>query len=230
MTPPAPTTPASLAARAAGIGAQISEEQAARMLAYLDRVLEINQSLNLTAVRDREDAVVRHLLDALSLVPLWREVTKSDQPRRFLDLGTGGGFPGAVLAVAWPASKALLVDSTGKKVRAVIDALAAAGITNAEPTQCRGEQMPTLRPQSLGKFDLGVARAVAPADVLVREITPFLGPRGVIFAMKGPEPPADEVRAGEGEARRQHLEVLPARHTAVPGLEARTVLVYRRTR
>lgn len=181
-------------------------------------------------MRDREDAVTRHLLDALSLLPIWREITKTGSPRRFLDLGTGGGFPGAVLAVAWPASKSLLVDSTGKKVKAVAGALADVGITNAEAFQCRGEQMPALRPQALRKFDLCVARAVGPADVLVREMEPFVAPNGLLLAMKGPEPPAEEVAAAARDARYRKLDVLPARHTDVPGLERRTVLAYRRAR
>jgi len=99
-------------------------------------------------VRDRDDAVVRHLLDSLSVVRVWREVAGTDAPRRFLDVGTGGGFPGAVLAVAWPASYGTLIDSTGKKVRAVADALGAAGIRNAEALQCRAEQMHSVRPEA----------------------------------------------------------------------------------
>lgn len=171
---------------------------------------------------------MRHLLDSLSVVPLWRELAGTPAPRRFLDLGTGGGFPGAVLAAAWPESRSLLVDSTGKKVRAVADALAVAGIVNAEPFQCRGEQMPALRPKALRKFDLCVARAVAAADVLVREMAPFVAPGGFLVAMKGPEPPADEIAAAEREARHVRLQALPARHSSIPGLERRTFLVWRR--
>lgn len=191
-------------------------------------MLEINQTLNLTAVRDREEAIVRHLLDSLSVLPAWKAIAGTAAPRRFLDLGTGGGFPGAVLAAAWPESRSLLVDSTGKKVRAVADALAAAGIANAEPFQCRGEQMPALRPQAVGRFDLCIARAVASADVLVRELAPFLAPGGFLVAMKGPEPPADEVAAAERDARRLRLEPRPRRHSEIPGLERRTFLVWRR--
>jgi 16S rRNA (guanine527-N7)-methyltransferase len=197
------------------------------MLRYLERVLEINRELNLTAVRDREDAVLRHLLDSLSATAVWRDVAGRDAPRRFLDLGTGGGFPGAVLAAAWPASRGLLVDGTGKKVRAVADALAAAGIGNAEALQARGADLPKLRPDVRASFDLCIARAVGDADALVREFAPLVAPGGFVLLMKGPEPPREEIEAGEREARRRGLRVLPPRTAAVPGLDARKVLVYR---
>lgn len=224
------TDAASLAARARELGAELSEEQARRVLAYLDRILEINLSLNLTSVRDREDAVVRHLLDSLSVVPVWKALSGRDAPRRFLDLGTGGGFPGAVLAAAWPSSKALLIDGTGKKVRAVADALLVAGISNAEAFQARGFQLAKLKPETHHGFDLVVARAMGQAAEIVREVAPLLTRGGVVLAMKGPEPPADEVAAADREALRCGLEPEAAHRTAVPGLERRTVLVWRRPR
>lgn len=196
------------------------------MLAYLDRVLEINRELNLTAVRDREDAVLRHVLDSLAVVPVWREVSGREAPRRLLDLGTGGGFPGAVLAAAWPSASALLIDGTGKKVRAVADALAAAGIANAEALQCRGADLPKERPEARRSFDLCVARAVGEAAGLVREFAPLVAPGGFVLLMKGPEPPQEEVLAGEREARRRGLRPVEPRTVRVPGLEARRVMVY----
>src|SRR5215510_726345 len=137
---------ASLVEGARALGVALDGAQAARLDAYLDAVLDVNRTLNLTSVRDRGDAVVRHLLDSLSVVPAWHALAGPAPPRRVLDLGTGGGFPGAVLAVAWPESRALLIDGTGKKARAVADCLARAGIGNAEALQARGTDLPKLRP------------------------------------------------------------------------------------
>jgi 16S rRNA (guanine527-N7)-methyltransferase len=229
--PPRPRTDApSLVARAREIGVELSEEQATQLLAFLDRVLEINLSLNLTSIRDREDAVVRHILDSLSVIPVWREISGKDAPRRFLDLGTGGGFPGAALAAAWPASQALLIDSTGKKVRAVADALLVAPIRNAEAFQARGYMLARLRPETHHSFDLVVARAVGKAEEIVREVAPLLTRGGIVLAMKGSAPPEDEVAAGDREALRCGLEPAAAHRTTVPGLDRRTILVWRRPR
>lgn len=217
-----------LTSRADAMGVRLDAATAARISAYLDRVLEINRSVNLTSVRDRDDAVVRHLLDSLSVVPVWRDVAGTDAPRRFLDLGTGGGFPGAVLAAAWPVSQGLLIDGTGKKVRAVADALAAAGIGNAQTAHARGADLVRSRPDLHGAFDLVVARAVASAAEIVREVAPLVAAGGYVLAMKGPEPPEPEIAAGVREARKRGLEPLPARTTRVPGLEPRVVLAFRR--
>jgi 16S rRNA (guanine527-N7)-methyltransferase len=214
-----------LVERAKALGVELGAGQVARLDAYLDAMLEVNLHLNLTSVRNRDDAVVRHLLDSLSVVPAWHALAGADPPRSVLDLGTGGGFPGAVLAVAWPGSRVLMVDSTGKKVRAVAQCLAAAGIANAETRQVRGEQMPALFPETRCAFDLCVARAVAPAPQLVRELAPLVAPGGFVLLMKG-DPPADEVAAAEREAARRGIEALPPRRVDVPGLDRRTILAY----
>jgi 16S rRNA (guanine527-N7)-methyltransferase len=179
-------------------------------------------------VRERGDAVVRHLLDSLSIVPLWHATGDGAPPGRVLDLGTGGGFPGAVLAVLWPQSRVLMIDGTGKKVRAVATCLARSGISNAEAFQARGADLPKIRPAARGSFDLCVARAVASADVLVREFAPLVAPGGRVFLMKGPNTGEQEIAAGEREAKRRGLATEPPHATDVPGLERRLVLVYRR--
>jgi 16S rRNA (guanine527-N7)-methyltransferase len=177
-------------------------------------------------VRDRGDAVVRHLLDSLSIVPAWHALAGAAPPRRVLDLGTGGGFPGAVLAVAWPESRVLLIDGTGKKARAVADCLGRAGVTNAEALQARGTDMPKTRPAARASFDLCVARAVGPAAELVRELAPLVAAGGRIVLMKGPNTAADEIAGGEREARRCGLVAESARTADVPGLERRLLLFY----
>jgi 16S rRNA (guanine527-N7)-methyltransferase len=179
-------------------------------------------------VRDRDDAVVRHLLDSLSLVTVWHAVHGDEPPARVLDLGTGGGFPGAVLAVVWPSTRVLMIDGTGKKVHAVSGCLARAGIPNAEAFQVRGADLPKVRPTARASFDLCAARAVASADVLVREFAPVVAPGGVVLLMKGPNTGGDEIAAGDREAKRRGLTVETPRTTDVPGLERRLVLVYRR--
>lgn len=189
-------------------------------------MLEINKSLNLTSIRDRGEAVTKHVLDSLSVVPAWHAVAGAAPPKRLLDLGTGGGFPGAVLAVAWPTTRVLMADSTGKKVRAVTQCLKTAGVANAQALQVRGEQMPTLFRDLRGAFDLCVARAVGPAARLVRELAPLVARRGYVFLMKGPNTSPDEIAEGEREAGLHGLYALPTRTADVPGLERRLVLVY----
>lgn len=210
------------------LGVSLSPGAAEQLLAYLDVMLAANERLNLTAIRDRDDALVRHLLDSLSIVPIWHDLAGAAPPSRLLDLGTGGGFPGAPLAVVWPETRALLIDGTGKKVRAVAECLAEAGIGNAEALQSRGADLPRVRPGSKGAFDLVVARAVSRSANVIHETWKLLAPGGRLLVMKGPEVGRDELGPAEEEARRRGLVPEPWRKTAVPGLERRTVLVYAR--
>jgi 16S rRNA (guanine527-N7)-methyltransferase len=219
---------ATLVEGAKALGVPLDASQIARLDAYLDAVLEINKTLNLTSIRDRDDAVVRHVLDSLSVVPVWHAAAGAASPRSILDLGTGGGFPGAVLAVAWPDARVLMVDSTAKKVRAVAQALATAGVVNADTRAVRGEQMPALMPTTRGAFDLCIARAVGQAEQLVGELAPLLAKGGRILLMKGPSTAPEEIAAGEREAKRRGLVAEETRTTDVPGLERRLVLVYRK--
>ena len=214
---------------AAAVGAPLPEGADVLLLRYLDAVLERNRSVNVTSVRDPVDAVTRHLVDSLSLVAVWHDVAGPRPPRSVLDLGTGGGFPGVPLAVAWPRAAVMVIDGTGKKVRLVADCLSECGIENVEPFQCRGADLPKVRADARAGFDLCVARGVGRADVLLRELGPLVAPRGVVLLMKGPEPPEDEVKAGRLAARRRpRLDVLDPWTTHVPGLMPRTVLAYRR--
>ena len=228
---PAPVPPEALVSAlregVAALGLTLTPAQESQLLAYLEAILDWNTRLNLTAVRDPLAAVERHLLDSLSVVPAWAALRGDEPPARFLDVGTGGGFPGAPLAVAWPAAEGLLIDGTGKKVRAVADALARAGIGNAEALQCRGHLLPRERPSTIRSFDLCVARAVGRAATLLREVAPLAAPGGLVLLMKGPEPPADEVEEAHQAARECGLAFAGTHPSGVPGRDRGAILAYR---
>lgn len=221
---------AALVGGAEALGIELGPEQARTLLAYLDAMLAENLKVNLTSIRDRDQAVVFHLLDSLTVAAAWREVTGTAAPRRLLDLGTGGGFPGAPLAVLWPRTQALLLDGTAKKVRAVETCLQAAGIRNARAQQCRVEQLVGLQPEMAGQFDLVVARAVGRVAGILENSRRTVARGGYVLAMKGPEPPQDEISEARETAGRLGFEP-PVVHTAaVPGLDPRKLFLFRRVR
>ncbi|MEM8873754.1 MAG: 16S rRNA (guanine(527)-N(7))-methyltransferase RsmG [Planctomycetota bacterium] len=139
---------------------------------HLDLLLEHNQRLNLTAIRDRQLGEVRHTADALTLLPHLGDASS------IADLGSGGGVPGVPLAIALPHRRFTLIDSVAKKMdacRAMIDTL---GLSNVDVIADRAENVDR-------KFDAVVARAVAPMKKLVAWSKPLLNDGGVLLALKG---------------------------------------------
>jgi len=157
-----------LVEKAADLGVTLDEVAAREVLAYLDAMLRANQQVNLTAVRDREAAVVLHALDSLSfqLADL--------RPQRVLDLGTGNGFPGVGVAALSPRAAVTLMDRTGKKVRAIGACLSQAGLDRVAAIQMDASQAPSLKAEFRHSFDLCTARAVARPEVVARMAAPLV--------------------------------------------------------
>ena len=167
-----PTDPAALVAKAEALGVTLEEAAAEEVLAYLDAMLETNQHINLTAVRDREAAVVLHALDSLAF-----QLTGL-RPQHVLDLGTGNGFPGVGVAALHPRATVTLMDKTGKKVRAIGTSLVTAGVDRVETVQMDASQAPALRKDYRHGFDLCTARAVARPEVVAALAEPLVRPGG----------------------------------------------------
>ena len=142
-------------------------------------LLTANAQLNLTRVVEPEAVARLHLLDSVAALPL---VDAAD-PARALDLGTGGGVPGLVLAMARPGVAWLLVDSVRKKADAVAGLIDALGLPNADT---RAERAETLgRGAERETFDLVTARACAALPVLAEYALPLLRVGGTLLAWKG---------------------------------------------
>lgn len=152
-----------------------------RMLARF--IAEWNEKVNLISRADVANIWTAHILHSLS--PLFLFPLKTI--REVLDIGTGGGFPGLPLAIARPEARFLLVDATGKKVRAVEDVAGRIGLNNVRTLHSRAEDLPR-RADCVRRFDLVTARAVAPLPDLIGWSTPLVRrrpPQGV----EEPAPP-----------------------------------------
>jgi 16S rRNA (guanine527-N7)-methyltransferase len=157
---------------AAALGAELDEPRATRLLAYLDAMLLLNEQINLTAVRDREQAVVLHVLDSLAFA------RTRLHPRHVLDLGTGNGFPGVAIATLHPGASVVLMDRTGKKVRAIGSCLVTAKFDGVETLHLDAQQAPALRRELRHAFDLVTARAVGKSELVAELADPLVRPGG----------------------------------------------------
>lgn len=168
---------------------QLTEAQAETLYKYMEKVLDRNRFINLTAVREPEEFLARHYIDSLDALRL-PEYQKADT---IIDVGTGGGFPGIPLALASPEKRFVLMDSLRKRLRVIREFADDLEIGNVEMVHGRAEDL-GRNPAHRERYDLAVSRAVADLPVLCEYCLPLVKPGGFFLAYKGPE--------GEGECRR----------------------------
>jgi len=183
----------------AALGLSLPEGAVPRLLDYLDLLVRWNAAYNLTAVRDPAEMVTRHLLDSLAILPYVTGTTLAD-------LGTGPGLPGVVLAIAAPGRQITLVDSNGKKVRFLREAIRTLKLDAVQAVQSRVEDLE-------GSFDCVTARAFATLGDMLGWGGHLLAPGGRWLAMKGRRPDDELAALPNGFA----LESLHA--LVVPGTE-----------
>ena len=172
------------------------EEKTELLFSYLDMVLERNEHINLTAVRDRDEATVKHIADSLAVtdLPEYRSAEK------VVDVGTGAGFPGALLAIVSPEKKFVLLDSTLKRLRVIDEFAGSLGLSNIRTVHARAEEI-SGKPGYSEAFDLCVSRAVASLDKLAGWCLPFVRRGGAFISYKGENYHAEIEAAGKVIAR-----------------------------
>ena len=186
------------------------------LLRYLSLLQRWNATYNLTAVRDPAQMLVQHLVDCLAVVSPLRRELGGHAGARLLDVGSGAGLPGLVVAVTCPALQVVCVDTVGKKAAFVRQAALELGLRNLQAEHARVEAL------ALPPFDLITSRAFASLADFVTLTRALLAPGGRWMAMKGQRPDA-ELAALPAGVRLDAVEPL-----AVPGLAAERCLVWLR--
>lgn len=125
------------------LGVDLTEQQQTQLLGYLALLIKWNKAYNLTAVRDPDEMVSRHLLDSLSVVPFVAEAGDN-----WLDVGSGGGMPGIPLAILFPERRFTLLDSNGKKTRFLTQVKLELKLTNLDVIHSRVEAFTPEQPFS----------------------------------------------------------------------------------
>lgn len=184
------------------LGITVPDSDQQRFIAYVRLLAKWNNAYNLTAVRDPEEMITRHVLDSLTLLPYLHG-------KRLLDIGSGAGLPGIPLAIARPDLSFTLVDANAKKTRFIVQTIGELGLKNVDVVQVRVEN---YRPAQ--KFDTLMSRAFASIADMLANTQHLCAPDGRFLAMKGVHP-------------REELTTIPAGYAVqevaalqVPGLAA----------
>jgi 16S rRNA (guanine527-N7)-methyltransferase len=199
---------------AAELGLSLTEAQFELLLGYLALIQKWNKVYNLTAVRDPQEMLTHHLLDSLTAVmPLVRHT--GGQPAKVLDVGSGGGLPGIVLAICRPELDVSCVDTVGKKAAFIQQVAASLKLPNLHGIHARVETI-------VGPFDVICCRAFASLPDFVSWSRGALAEQGVWMAMKGKHPQA-EIDGLPADVQVFHVEPL-----TVPGLDVERCMVWMR--
>jgi 16S rRNA (guanine527-N7)-methyltransferase len=167
----------------AQLGLKITDEQAEKLIQYVQLLLEFNKKMNLTAITEEEEIISKHLCDSLALMKTkgW-PVGETE----VLDLGTGPGFPGIPLKIVNPLLNMALLDSKRKKIEFLHHAVDQLELSKTKVLLGRAEDL-AREIRYREKFDLVVSRAVAALPVLMELSLPFVRLGGMFVAYKGPE-------------------------------------------
>lgn len=194
----------------------LDDAQADRLLRYVEQLQRWNRTYNLTAIRDAGQMLVQHVFDSLAVVNPLARVLAPHANAVMMDVGSGGGLPGVVLAALQPGWQVTCVDAVDKKMSFVRQMSGALGLPNLHARHARVE---TLEPAGC---DIVISRAFASLADFARLAGPHVGAQGRLVAMKG-KIPHDEIDMlrGQGTWAVERIEPL-----TVPELDAQRCLIW----
>nr|WP_239033066.1 16S rRNA (guanine(527)-N(7))-methyltransferase RsmG [Pseudoalteromonas luteoviolacea] len=185
----------------------LTENQKQQLVDYVGLLDKWNKAYNLTSVRDPKEMMVKHILDSLVVAPHLNG-------KHYIDVGTGPGLPGIVLAIALPDTEFVLLDSLGKRVRFLTQVKHALGLKNVTPVQSRVEEY-----QPSVKLDGVLSRAFASLQDMVQWCTHLIDSSGRFVALKGMYPQEELDSLPEGISLEQNVTL------QVPNLEGERHLI-----
>lgn len=158
---------------------EYDEEKAEKLYQYMNLILEWNEKINVTAIKDEKEFIVKHFIDSLTISAL------VNGSKRLLDIGTGGGFPGIPLKIYHPDMEVSLVDSVNKKVIVLEDVIEKLNLEKIEALHIRAEELAKdLKYRE--SFDVVTTRAVSGLATIAEYMLPFVKVGGKAICMKGP--------------------------------------------
>ncbi|MBQ6231285.1 MAG: 16S rRNA (guanine(527)-N(7))-methyltransferase RsmG [Eubacterium sp.] len=168
---------------------ELSPETLSSFDSYYHMLIEKNKVMNLTAITEKDEVILKHFVDSISIsaaVPEFLKLIGSGKAAKILDVGTGAGFPGIPLKIAFPEANITLLDSLNKRVLFLQEVIDSLGLKKITAIHDRAEDA-ARKPELRGRFDIVVSRAVAALPILTEYTLPFLKEGGFLICYKTPE-------------------------------------------
>lgn len=159
----------------------LSDEQIEQFQIYYEMLIETNKVMNLTAITQLDEVITKHFLDSIALANVYQNIKNKEL--KIIDLGTGAGFPGIPLKIAFPQLQVTLMDSLNKRVNFLNSVIDELSLVNIDAIHGRAEEM-ARRTEYRQQFDLCVSRAVANLSTLNEYCLPFVKLDGMFISYK----------------------------------------------
>lgn len=172
------------------LGIDLTEKQIQQFISYYEKLVEWNEMMNLTAITEYDEVMKKHFIDSMTLIKAF----DVNQSASVIDVGTGAGFPGLVLKIAFPNLKITLLDSLNKRIQFLNEVIGNLGLDGVETIHGRAEDF--AKPGKLReKYDLCVSRAVANLSTLSEYCLPFVKEKGLFISYKSEKVQDEMVKA-----------------------------------
>ncbi len=203
----------------------LSQDQLDKLSIYYGNLVEWNKVMNLTAITEKKDVYEKHFLDSLAVrLPGYGGEGKEKRTQKLIDVGTGAGFPGLVLAIAYPELQITLMDSLNKRINFLSDTLQKADIRNVTCIHARAEELARDR-KHREQYDYVVSRAVANLSTLSEYCLPFVKKDGLFISYKG-DNTGEEIAAAKNAVFLLGGKVEFIDEFTLPGTDYNRTLIY----
>ena len=196
---------------------EISEKQLNQFYNYMNILIEWNKVMNLTNITEPEGIIQKHFVDSLTVL---KSIKENDS---IIDVGTGAGFPGIPIKIAFPETRITLLDSLNKRIKFLEEVINKLELKNIETIHGRAEEVAHNK-KYREKYDIAIARAVAPLNVLSEYLLPFVKIGGYAICMKGTKG-KEEAEEGKNAIKILGGEITNSREFNLPNTEMARVII-----
>ncbi|MCT0015152.1 16S rRNA (guanine(527)-N(7))-methyltransferase RsmG [Weissella confusa] len=162
---------------------ELNAQQLAQYQQYYERLVAVNEHMNLTAITERDEVYLKHFYDSLTLA--WAYPELQTEELHMIDVGAGAGFPSLPLKIAFPQLQITIIDALNKRINFLRDLVKELGLDGVTVEHARAEEFGNKTAPAREQYDVATARALARLNVLGELTLPFVKVGGVLLAMKG---------------------------------------------